>query len=88
MEEETKELTEIYSAKCVDYDALQSELCDVKVELQQALQEVEAYGKVREEAKEQQVRCSVLEEQIQVCPEEFWGPGENFFSGVFAGAWF
>ncbi|XP_028396752.1 myosin heavy chain, non-muscle-like [Dendronephthya gigantea] len=65
MEEETKKLSENYSAKCVNYDALQSELCDVKVELQQALQEIEAHGKVREEAKEHQVRCSILEEQIQ-----------------------
>jgi hypothetical protein len=66
MEEETKGIMERFEAKCVQYDALERELCGVKEALKNAWETIKGDEKVREEAKESQVKCCVLEEQIEV----------------------
>ena len=66
MEEQTKGITEKYNAKCVDYDCLETELSQVKEALKDALDTINIQDTVRKEAKESQVKCYVLEEQIEV----------------------
>ena len=66
MEEETKGIKERFHAKCVEYEALEMELCRVKEALKNALETIHGQEKVREEAKESQVKCCVLQEQIEV----------------------
>ena len=66
MEQETKGLTERFNVKCAEYETLETKLCGVKEELKEALQTIDAQEKVRVEAKENQVKCCVLEEQIEV----------------------
>jgi hypothetical protein len=66
MEQEAKGLSEKFNAKCVAYETLERELCGVKETLKKALHTVDAQEKVRGEAKDNQVKCYVLEEQIEV----------------------
>ena len=71
MEEETKGTQEKFNAKCVEYEALEMELCRVKESLKNALETIHGQEKVREEAKESQVKCCVLQEQIEVGVSSF-----------------
>ena len=66
MEQEINGITEKFNSKCFEYDSLERELCGVKDALNEALQTIDAQEKVREEAKENQVKCCLLEEQIEV----------------------
>ena len=66
MEQEAKGLSEKFNAECVAYETLERELCGVKEALKEALHTVDAQEKVRGEAKDNQVKCYVLEEQIEV----------------------
>ena len=65
MEEETKGIKEKFNAKCVEYEALEIELSRVKEALKKALKTIHGQEKVRVEAKESQVKCCVLQEQIE-----------------------
>ena len=66
MEQEINGVTEKFNSKCFEYDSLERELFGVKDALNEALQTIDALEKVRKEAKENQVKCCVLEEQIEV----------------------
>ena len=66
MEEERKGITEKYNAKCADYDLLETELSRVKEALKDAQDIIDIQESVRKEAKESQVKCCALEEQIEV----------------------
>lgn len=59
-------LVEEHNIKCCEFEAMKTQLNDLRVELGEAKATVDAQDKIREEAKKNQVKCCSLEEQIVV----------------------